>query len=162
MRSGPVTKATRESAIEACAMMASSCTHDYPLAPASLLADAVDVHDSGAELARAAINAVWPYRASYETVRELWAEAEQLLAHGWNPGDPVEALNVGVSVQPMCRCATEEATPTVTLVGVDPEQVEGMLGQLVGKGDTITTAAGDPPFPGYDYGTGTPTLDDID
>lgn len=144
MRNGRVTSSTRESAIEACALMASSNTHDYPLSPASLLADAIDVNTAGAELARAAINAVWPYRASYETVRELWAEAEQLLAHGWNPGDPVEALNIGESVKPVADAAKNE-------IDVDA---------LIEHERNLVTAGCDPVFPSYAYGT--PTLDDVD
>jgi hypothetical protein len=85
LRHHVLTKAIREDAADACAMMASSNargTFDATTFPAAYFDDAIDSHIPAAYLAR---DALWSVENYASSGRDSWAEAEAKLRCGWRP-----------------------------------------------------------------------------
>lgn len=90
-----VTASLRAEAALACAMMASSTARDMPEMVAYDTGD-LPLRKPAISLARKARDAVFVYSGRFETMRELWAEAEALLLDGWCPGDEIVVVTVEV------------------------------------------------------------------
>lgn len=87
-----INKSRRLEAANACDQMA--CSNDaFGIGPSSDIQNNVVGKPPVLVLASAAFGAIYQFIDKYDTVREVWSEAAQLLRDGWSPGDSIVTMS---------------------------------------------------------------------